>query len=121
MPPTMGFSHVAEITGGKLVILSGQLGNDVSGKIVEGGFAAQVAQAFANAAIALKAAGGSFANVAKMIYVCDAGASMPDLQAIGAVRDKYVNVATPPASEVLFVPRFVAPGVLFELSIIAAI
>lgn len=121
MAPTMGFSHVVEVTGGKLVFLSGQLGNDSSGRIVEGGFAAQAEQAFANADIALKAAGCSFKNAVKIVFYADASVPMSDLAALRAVRDRYINASAPPASDMIFVPRFVMPEPLFELSVIAAI
>lgn len=51
---------------GQFVFLSGQIGLDpATGALVEGGFAAQVQQAFANLAEVAAAAGGSLADVVK--------------------------------------------------------
>lgn len=52
---------------GNLVFLSGQIGLDpATGELVDGGFEAQVRQAFKNLGEVTKASGGSFAQVAKL-------------------------------------------------------
>src|SRR6478736_2451155 len=66
MPRRGGYSQVAEVTKGKLVLIAGQVPHDVNDKLVgEGDFAAQVEQVFKNADAAVRAAGGTFANVVK--------------------------------------------------------
>src|ERR1041384_2695693 len=64
-----GYSHVAEVRGGTLVYVAGQVGFDREGKLA-GDFAAQVEQVFSNLSAALKAAGGSFADVVKLNCYC---------------------------------------------------
>ena len=55
------------IRAGGTVYLSGQIALDpVSGQLVEGGFEAQVHQAFRNLAAVAQAAGGSLADVVKL-------------------------------------------------------
>jgi reactive intermediate/imine deaminase len=55
------------IRSGKLVFLSGQIGLDPrTSELVEGGFEAQVRQAFKNLGEVATAAGGSFRQVAKL-------------------------------------------------------
>ena len=52
---------------GSLVFLSGQIGLDpATGELVDGGFEAQVRQAFKNLGEVAKASGGSFAQAAKL-------------------------------------------------------
>jgi enamine deaminase RidA (YjgF/YER057c/UK114 family) len=68
-----GYSHVAEVTSGKLVYIAGQVAMDKDGQIVgKGDFGAQVRQVFVNLETALKAVGGSFSDVVKLnCYVVD--------------------------------------------------
>ena len=48
-PPTLGFSHVGEVSSGRLVFTAGQVPVDAAGALVgRGDFAAQAEQAFAN-------------------------------------------------------------------------
>jgi len=62
--PTAGYSHVAEVGGGKIVFIAGQVAQDRSGNLVgNGDFRAQVQQVFEN----LKAA-GDFNSVVKLNY-----------------------------------------------------
>jgi enamine deaminase RidA (YjgF/YER057c/UK114 family) len=67
------FSQVvtAEVSGARLVYISGQVGVDADQHLVgDGGFRAQTDQAFRNVGAALAAAGGKFADVtALVIYV----------------------------------------------------
>ncbi len=63
-PGTMyrrGYSQIAEVTSGKLVLIAGQVPHDINDKMVgEGDFEAQVEQVFRNLGTALKAAGGDW-------------------------------------------------------------
>lgn len=60
-------------TGSKIVFLSGQVARDTDGTpIGAGGLAAQVEQSVTNVNIGIEAAGGTFADIAKLtIYVVD--------------------------------------------------
>jgi len=122
MPRRGGYSQVAEVTKGKLVLIAGQVPHDVNDKLVgEGDFAAQVEQVFKNADAAVRAAGGTFANVVKINNYCVATVTPEQRTAFQKVRDRYVNTAAPPVSTFIFVPRLVQPGWLFEMDAIAVI
>ena len=116
-PP--GYSHVVEITGpGRVIYIAGQLGLDVDGRPV-GDFRAQAAQAFENLKIALAAAGAGFEHVVKINnYLVDIAAN---IGAFREVRDRYLNIAAPPASTAVGVPGLARPGALFEIEAIAVL
>ncbi len=122
-PPTMatprGYSHIAEVTGGRTVYISGQIALNPAGEIVGvGDMAAQAEQVFANLAAALEAAGTDFAHVAKLtIYTLD----ITQLPAVRTARDRYVNTASPPASTAVEVTRLALDGLLVEIEAIAVI
>jgi enamine deaminase RidA (YjgF/YER057c/UK114 family) len=67
------YRQVAVASGTRTVYLAGQVARDADGRPVgPGDLAAQVEQAFRNVATALRAVGGSFADVAKLtVYVVD--------------------------------------------------
>jgi enamine deaminase RidA (YjgF/YER057c/UK114 family) len=119
-PP--GYTHVVEITGpGRVVYIAGQLGLDRDGKPVgaPGDFRAQAVQAFVNLKIALAAAGAGFEHVVKINnYVVDIAANIGSFR---EVRDRYLNVAAPPASTAVGVPGLARPGALFEIEAIAVL
>lgn len=117
-PPTLykppGYSHVVEVKGpGRIVYIAGQLGLDVQGKLAgaPGDFRAQATQAFENLSLALAAVGASFGDIVKLNnYLTD----MSHLPILREVRDRYVNVAAPPASTTVEISKFALPGALFE-------
>ena len=83
--PTAGYSHVAEVTGGKVVYIAGQVAFDTSGNLIgKDDFRAQVEQVFKNLNLAVQAAGGSFHDVIKLNYYC---ADSVDPSLIAHVRD----------------------------------
>ena len=60
------YRQVAIATGSRLVFIAGQVARDADGQPVGvGDLAAQTEQAFRNVAIAVEAAGGTFADIAK--------------------------------------------------------
>jgi enamine deaminase RidA (YjgF/YER057c/UK114 family) len=125
-PPTLpkrgGYSQVCEITGGKLVMIAGQVPHDVDDRMVgEGDFAAQVEQVFRNLDAALKAAGGSMRNLTKIVNYCVASVSPEQRLAYRAIRDRYVNTAAPPVSTFIYVVRLAQPEWLFEMDAMAVI
>src|SRR5262249_9480897 len=74
-PETMakptGYSHVAEVTGGKIVYIAGQVAQDKAGNMVgKDDFQAQVQQVFENLKAAVEAAGGDFKSIVKLNYYC---------------------------------------------------
>jgi enamine deaminase RidA (YjgF/YER057c/UK114 family) len=122
MPPPAGYSHVAEVTKGKLILIAGQVAHDTNGNLVgENDFKAQVEQVFKNVEAALKTAGGSFRNLVKINNYCVASVDPAQMAAFREVRDRYVNTAAPPVSTFIFVSRLVRPGWLFEMDAMAVI
>ncbi|MBS0222653.1 MAG: RidA family protein [Proteobacteria bacterium] len=106
MPRRGGYSQICEVTGGKLVLIAGQVPHDTNDKLVgEGDFTAQVEQVFKNLDAALKAAGGSFRNLVKINNYCVASVTPEQRTAFQKVRDRYVNTASPPVSTFIFVSR----------------
>jgi enamine deaminase RidA (YjgF/YER057c/UK114 family) len=122
MPNRAGYSQVAEVTRGKLVLIAGQVPHDTSDKLVgEGDFEAQVEQVFRNVDAAVRAAGGTFKDVVKINNYCVASVTNEQRMAFGKVRDRYVSTANPPVSTFIFVSRLVQPGWLFEMDAMAVI
>src|SRR5215467_7159825 len=101
--PTAGYSQVAEVTGGKIVYIAGQVALDKSGNLVgKDDFKAQIQQVFENLKAAVEAAGGSFNDVVKLnSYFLD----LSHVSEFREVRDKYINLKNPPASTAIQVPR----------------
>ena len=122
-PPTIsrpvGYSHVAEVRGGKVIYIAGQVALDRAGTLVgPGDFRAQAQQAFENVKSALEASGASFKDVVKLNnYLVD----MSQLAAFREVRDKYVNTAAPPASTTVEVRKLFRDDILIEIEAIAVV
>jgi enamine deaminase RidA (YjgF/YER057c/UK114 family) len=114
-----GYTHVVEVPAGRTLYLSGQIALDGDGTLVgRGDFAAQAEQVFANIDAALKAAGASFDNVVRLdFFVTD----MTRLDALRAARDKYIDVAHPPASTLVQVSRLSIDGLLLEVEATAVV
>ena len=110
-PP--GYTHVVEVTApGRIVYIAGQLGLDQSGNIA-GDFRAQVEQAFANLKAALGAVGAGPEHIVKINnYIVEIGKNIP---AFREVRNRYLNMAAPPASTTIGVPELAREGALFEV------
>ncbi len=116
------YSHVAKINRGTIVYISGQVPSDASGKVIgEGDFEAQVEQVFVNLKIAVEAAGGVMADIVKLNYFVATAVDPAEVPKMRPIRDRYLNVAEPPASTFLFVNRLMRPGWLIEIEAVAAI
>jgi enamine deaminase RidA (YjgF/YER057c/UK114 family) len=121
-PGPAGYSHVAKVNSGSIVYLSGQVPSDASGKLVgEGDFEAQVEQIFANLKIAVEAAGGTMADIVKLNYYLVAEVDQAIVPKLRPIRDRYINVANPPASTFVVVSRLMRPGWMIEIEAVAAI
>jgi enamine deaminase RidA (YjgF/YER057c/UK114 family) len=122
MPAPTGYSQIAEVTKGKIVLIAGQVAHDANGNLVgENNFAAQVEQAFKNLDAAVRAAGGTFRNIVKINNYCVASVDSAQLAVFRTVRDRYVDTSAPPVSTFVFVSRLVRPGWLFETDAMAVI
>ncbi len=120
--PTAGYSQIAEVTGGKIIYISGQVAVDRSGNLVgKDDFRAQVGQVFDNLKAAVEAAGGDFNSVIKLNFYCAESVDASQLPALREVRDKYVNTASPPTSTLVVVRRLARPEWLLEVEAVAVV
>lgn len=112
-----GYSHVVTIPPGRLVWTSGQVPLDVQRNIVApGDWESQTRGVFENVERALAAAGAGWSDVVKLtIYVVDVG----ELETIRAVRDEFVDTASPPTSSLVKVAGLFHPDVLIEVEAVA--
>lgn len=119
LPRPFGYSHVAEVSGGKTIYLSGQVALDRSGTLIgPGDLRAQTQQVFENLKGALAAVGADFNAVVKLTYfVLD----ISQIPIVREVRDQFVNVQQPPASSAVEVRRLFRDDVLIEIEAIAII
>jgi enamine deaminase RidA (YjgF/YER057c/UK114 family) len=112
---TANYSHVAKVTGGSLVYISGQVPEDVNGTLVgEGDLGAQAEQVFKNLKAAVEAAGGTMADIIKLNVLLVAEVDAAEIPKFRAARDRYINTAKPPASTLAVVTRLVRPSWLID-------
>ncbi|HEX9935572.1 MAG TPA: Rid family detoxifying hydrolase [Longimicrobium sp.] len=79
------------VRGGELIYLSGQVGQDpATGKLVDGGVAAQTEQALRNLAAVLDAAGRTLDDVVRV------GVYLTDMADFTAMNDVYARAFTQP-------------------------
>jgi 2-iminobutanoate/2-iminopropanoate deaminase len=113
--PFQGAPYSQGIAHGDLVFVSGQVGVDPGGNMVEGGISEQTEQVMKNLAAILEAAGTGLANVVKAtIFLADLG----DFQAMNEVYARYMGDA-PPARATFQVAGLPA-GAVVEIEVIAA-
>ena len=119
--PTTGWTHVAAVSGGKTIYISGQVAVDARGELVgPGDLRAQTEQAFRNIEAALVAVGASFRNVVKTnLYVV--GLRPEHVPIIRAVRQQYVWAEHPPVSTLVGVQALVGPDWLIEIEAVAVV
>ncbi len=120
--PTAGYSHVAEVTDGKIVYIAGQVAIDHAGNLVgKDDFRAQVQQVFENLKAAVEAAGGDSHSIIKLNYYCAESVDPAQVPIVREIRDKYVNTANPPTSTFVVVKRLVRPEWLIEVDAVAVV
>jgi len=119
MPQSVGYTQVVEVTGSKMLYLSGQIALDTAGQIVGvGDLHAQTQQVFENLKAGLAAVGATFEHVVKLhLYLLD----ITQIQVVRDVRDRYVNTQLPPASTAVEVRRLFRDDLLIEIDAIAAL
>jgi 2-iminobutanoate/2-iminopropanoate deaminase len=89
-PPVGPFSQAIEVSG--FIYLSGQVGQDPTGKLVAGGLAAETERVFLNLSAVLKAAGKSFDDVVRVgVYLT----SMSDYVALNGIYVKHFRQPFP--------------------------
>jgi enamine deaminase RidA (YjgF/YER057c/UK114 family) len=120
--PAAGYSHVAEVTGGKIVYIAGQVALDRAGNLVgKDDFHAQVQQVFENLKAAVEAAGGDSHSIIKLNYYCSEKVDPAQIPVVREIRDKYVDTANPPTSTFVVVSRLVRPEWLIEIDAVAVV
>jgi enamine deaminase RidA (YjgF/YER057c/UK114 family) len=122
-PPTIhrpvGYSHVAEVTHGRIVYIAGQVAMDPAGTAVGVGDAtAQADQVFRNLRSALDSVGATFADVVKFTYYLTDIRQLPEVR---AVRDRYIDTSRPPPSTAVEVGRLFRPEFLLEVDAVAVV
>ena len=120
--PTAGYSQVAEVTGGKIVYIAGQVALDKSGNLVgKDDLRAQAQQVFENLKAAVESAGGDVGSLVKLnIYVVES-VDPAQIPVIREIRDMFVNTANPPTSTFVVVKRLVRPEWLIEIEAVAIV
>ena len=120
-PPTLtappGYSQVAVLSGGALIVIAGQVALDAQGTVVgPGDFALQTTQVFRNLMAALEAAGAGPEHLVKLTtFVTD----LSQLAIFRQVRDQFLDPARPPASTLVQVSRLFRPEFLIEVEALA--
>jgi enamine deaminase RidA (YjgF/YER057c/UK114 family) len=119
LPAPSGYSH-ASSGSGEVVFVGGQVGCDVTGRILEpGDMAAQFGRAIRNVGIALAAAHCQPANVVKVNYlVTDVAAYRAALKSIGA-HYREVFGRNFPASTLVEVKGLFDPDAMVEIEAVA--
>jgi len=119
--PTFGWTHLACVTRGKTIYISGQVSINERGEVVgKGDLKTQVDQAFRNVKLALDAAGATFRDVVKTnLYVV--GLQPEHVPIIREVRSRYVSADHPPVSTLVGVSALVGPDWLIEIEAVAVV
>jgi enamine deaminase RidA (YjgF/YER057c/UK114 family) len=115
------YSHVVTTSGGRTIYISGQVSVDEEGRVVgEGDLAAQTTQVMHNLGLALKSAGATYANIAKITTFVVG--YKPELRPIiGKARSAFFEGMEPPASTLVGVTALAAPEWLIEIEAIAVL
>jgi enamine deaminase RidA (YjgF/YER057c/UK114 family) len=119
-PPT-GFSHAVTATGGTLVMLAGQTALDAAGQVTGDDLPTQFTRALANLLAALRAAGGTPADLARVtVYTTDVAAYRVHARELGRIWRESAG-RDYPAMAVVGVVRLWDEQALVELDGIAVL
>jgi 2-iminobutanoate/2-iminopropanoate deaminase len=112
--PFQGAPYSQGIGHGDLVFVSGQLGVDSEGNMVEGGITGQTEQVMKNLSAILEAGGSSLASVLKAtIFLADLG----DFQAMNEVYGRHMG--DEPPARATFQVGALPSGALVEIEVVA--
>jgi 2-iminobutanoate/2-iminopropanoate deaminase len=116
-----GYSHAAIIDLGscQMIVLSGQVPLDNNGNLVgQGNFEKQSEQVLLNIKNILSELGAAMEDIIRLgIYTTD----ISQMQAFRDVRDKFINLKTPPTSTLVQVSKLFRGDVLIEVEATAII
>ena len=114
------FSHAAVVpAGASTIYVGGQNGVDASGAAVSDDVAGQALQAVANTRLALEAAGASLADVVQWTVLLHVDADLD--AAYRAIAPQLAREGAPPLVTAARVAGLGVPGILIEVSAIAAV
>ncbi|KJH75082.1 MULTISPECIES: Rid family hydrolase [unclassified Pseudomonas] len=114
-----GFSQAVEVTGGRRVLLSGQVGVDEFERTVAPGLYEQTVKAFQNIESILNEAGGNLAHVVMMrIYVAESARDEQD-HITRVLLERFAD--KPPASSWVIVSGLSLPEWLIEIEVEAVL
>ena len=120
-PRPKGYSNGVVVTGGRLVVLAGQVGWDAQEKIVPGGLVPQFEQALKNVLTLVKEAGGRPEHLIQLrIYLTDKTAYLSSQRALGDVYRKLMGKHFACMSG-LVIAGLVEEGAMVELEGVAVI
>lgn len=115
-PVVPGISDVVHVRG-DLLLISGQTALGADGRVPDD-FADELDAVFANLDKVLRGSGATTAHLARItIYVRDLPTQ--SLETIRAVRDRWIDPATPPASALIGVSALFHPAVRVEIDAMA--
>lgn len=102
-----------------MVFISGQVPVDSSGQVVgQGDLEKQTEQVFENIAAQVRKAGGTMNDVVKInCYFVN----IAEISAFRKARDRYINLARPPASTAVQVERLINEDFLIEIDAVAVV
>ena len=121
LAPASGFSHAVTATGGTLVMLAGQTALDGTGAVTGDDLPAQFARSLDNLLTALRAAGGTPADLARVtVYTTDVAAYRAHARELGRVWRESAG-RDYPAMAVVGVVRLWDEQALVELDGIAVL
>ena len=124
LPAADVYRQVAIATGAKMVFLSGQVARDADGTPVgTGDLAAQVEQAMRNVDTGVVAAGGTFADIAKLtIYLVDWSPDKMQAFGEGVMRAAMdLNIDPTKAVTLIGVAALAEPDLLVEIEAVAVL
>ncbi|WKX73061.1 RidA family protein [Streptomyces sp. XD-27] len=121
LAPASGFTHAVTATGGRLVFLAGQTALDGEGNVVGTGLPEQFRQALGNLLTALRAAGGTPADLARVtVYTTDVAAYRSRARELGTIWRELAG-RDYPAMAVIGAVRLWDEAALVELDGIAVL
>ena len=117
LAPPPGYAHIADVAGGRLIFIAGQVATDKQGNLIGGNdLGAQAEQVFRNLGAALQSAGCSPRDLVKLtVFLRD----MSWLPAYRQARDRFLDGATP-AITLVEVSRLFDDPFLIEIEAVAA-
>jgi len=109
------FTHIVEVTGGRMIFISGQAPTDKNGQVVgKGDFRRQAQQVFDNIKAALDAVGATPDDVVKLTsFIVDMQKNLPAYREVR--RQMFDKNAHPPGSTTVGVSSLVNPDCLLEV------